>query len=146
MTDYRILITGSRNWDKYSIIEKAILGTIKDAGVDPYYVVIVEGGAMGADTLAKRVADDHGIRYEEHRADWSRLGKRAGHVRNFNMVKEGANVCLAFPLADSKGTWHCASIAHRVGMPVYVYDPTGFAYEYRGGPYDACDDEEALFE
>ncbi len=41
------------------------------------------------------------------RADWDRLGKAAGPVRNQAMVTSGGDLGVAFPHPDSRGTWDC---------------------------------------
>lgn len=62
---------------------------------------------------------------------WRRLGSRAGLVRNAEMVKAGADVCLAFlcPCTAAKctrpefhyshGASHCAELAERAGIPTF---------------------------
>ena len=43
---------------------------------------------------------------------------RPGHVRNHHMVSLGADLCLAFPLGESRGTRGCMAAAHKAGIPV----------------------------
>jgi hypothetical protein len=110
----RILVTGSRNWTN----DEAILAAFADyAGQD---VTLVSGACpTGADALAEEIAERFlGWEVERHPADWDRHGKAAGPIRNQEMVDLGADVCLAFPLGESRGTRHCMAAAKRAGIPV----------------------------
>lgn len=116
----RILITGSRSWSDKHVIAKAL----HDATyrVSPRDVVVVHGGARGADALAGAVAHEWEFDVEVHPADWDRHGKSAGPRRNDAMVSLGADICLAFPLGESRGTRHCMAAAEKAGIPVIVHE------------------------
>lgn len=118
----RILITGSRDWDDMEIVRAAILSNIDDhRRPDPFKpitVVLVHGAnPRGADYFADVIAADHLLDLERHPADWERYGKRAGYVRNAEMVKQGADVCLAFIKDQSRGATMCADLAEKAGIP-----------------------------
>lgn len=124
----RILVTGSRIWEDESAIAIAIIEVIEEAGVFPTIdgmenVTIVHGNCpTGADQLADDLAvdwqDRYGLKIERHPADWNQYGKRAGFVRNAEMVKLGANVCLAFIKNKSKGATMTADLAEKSGIRV----------------------------
>jgi hypothetical protein len=124
MSPLRILVTGSRNWtDRVTIgnaVQKAVLDLPWD-GISEH-VTVVHGGARGADTYADVVARIFGFHVEAHPADWERYGKRAGFVRNAEMVNLGADVCLAFPLGESRGTRRCMREAEKAGITVVVHE------------------------
>lgn len=135
----RILITGSRDWRDLDAIKDALRAEYRK---QPGPMEIVHGDAHGADRLAARAADE--LTDEEHYligirkypADWEaycspvcwqhrkkrRNGTeycpRQGHIRNERMVNLGADVCLAFPMARSKGTWGCMDLAEGAGIEV----------------------------
>lgn len=113
----RVLVTGSRNYDDKN--------TLFDALADQYEpgMIVVHGGARGADTIAcewvkKMQSLGYQVTTEVHQADWYEYGKAAGPIRNEVMVDAGADVCLAFPLGESRGTRHCMSAAEKAGIPV----------------------------
>lgn len=66
---------------------------------------------------------------------WTKYGRAAGPIRNKEMVRLGADLCLAFPDhpkgQGSRGTWGCIDLAHQAGIPIlivwqhrlWVYDP-----------------------
>ncbi len=118
MNNYRILITGSRNWDDILSIRNAILNESMKTRDN---VVVVHGGARGADYLAGRVADELKLDVEVYKADWNTYGKAAGFVRNDKMVKLGADVCLAFIKNNSAGATMCADLAEKAGIPVKTW-------------------------
>lgn len=115
----RILVTGSRDFRDTDLAKRALVWAANVAGVDnPADVTVVHGDARGADSVMAKVATSFGCMIEDHPARWDELGKRAGIVRNCEMVDLGADVCLAFPLPGSRGTWHCMREAEKAGIPV----------------------------
>jgi len=124
MASYRILVTGSRDW----INEAGMASSLKAAANNNVYgfpVVLVHGTARGADRMAAAIAHQWGWKVEAHPAQWENYGKRAGFVRNAEMVKLGADICVAFIRNNSKGATMCAEIAEKANIPtvrVYVND------------------------
>jgi hypothetical protein len=45
---------------------------------------------------------------------------KAGPRRNRMMAQRGADLCLAFPLGESRGTWNCVNECKKAGIPVKV--------------------------
>lgn len=112
----RILVTGSRVWTDRLAIRSALLEAT--AGTEPRNVTVVHGAARGADSLAADVARELGMRAEAHPADWARHGKAGGHIRNAEMVRCGAHLCLAWPLGESRGTRGAMKLAREAGILV----------------------------
>lgn len=116
----RILVTGSRDWVARTTIWNALNQELLQF---PDGIVIVHGGARGADDIADRWAwgmlqYQCRVQIEKYPADWELYGKRAGSIRNQQMVDLGADVCHAFPLEGSIGTRHCMARAMAAGIPV----------------------------
>lgn len=131
----RILITGSRDWpDQHAVnseINRFIAETcelLRDSFGDPVdydtsKIVIVHGDCpTGADRMASDWAIDNWVAQEPHPADWAAFGKRAGYLRNAEMVALGASVCLAFIKDNSRGATMTAGLAERVGIPVRRFE------------------------
>jgi hypothetical protein len=114
----RILVTGSRKFTDRRVILRALFDTVAEWG--DAVPTIVHGDAPGADQLAKKIARKHCWPTEPHPADWETHGRSAGPRRNIEMVKLGADICLAFLQNGEKnvGTRHCATLAEQAGIPV----------------------------
>ena len=119
MTPYRILITGSREWTDRETIRRNIsavaMGRFRDRPV-----VIVHGAARGADIIADSVAREFGLTPEPHPAEAHGSWPQCGPLRNQHMVNLGADICLAFPTRESRGTWDCIKRANAAGIRVVV--------------------------
>jgi hypothetical protein len=107
-------VVGSRGFNDYDFM----------CDILQWYEVksITSGGAPGADRLAARYAIEHQIPLKEFLAEWDKLGKRAGYVRNEKIV-DAVDEIVAFWDTKSKGTKHTIDIAEREGKPVAIYWP-----------------------
>jgi hypothetical protein len=117
----RILITGDRSWACHELAAAVIRRLVARYGPD---ITIVHGDAAGVDKSFATAAEDLGVAVEAHPADWSRLGKSAGPIRNREMVQAGADLCIAFHrfIMASKGTKNCATQDIEAGIPTYLID------------------------
>ena len=86
----RVLVCGGRDYDDY----ETVCLTLKQFDID----TIIEGGSKGADSLGNRYAVEENIDVVTFPADWKQFGKRAGFIRNSQMLKEGEpDMVIAFP-------------------------------------------------
>lgn len=124
MPSKRILITGSRDWTDADTIDQALFQAyllLKNPS-GPQDIVLVSGACpKGADRMAEYVWETQKLRIERHPADWDIHGKKAGPIRNAEMVDLGADLCLAFIRNNSKGASHAAKLAQRAGIPTRIY-------------------------
>lgn len=111
----RVLVCGSRSWSDYAAISDQL--SLVSSGVG---LVVVHGGAMGADTVAANYALRSGIPTEVFYADWDKYGKRAGILRNNEMLDTRPDLVLAFWDGKSRGTKHTIDEARRRGIPCEV--------------------------
>lgn len=126
---WRVIVTGSRSlgdptpvWD--ALIEEALVTDFLGLPM-----VVIEGQCPygGADLFAEQwatipAAKDRGIFHDPFPANWKALGKRAGPYRNQQMVDAGADMRLASPTVESRGTWDCVRRAEAAGIPVKVFE------------------------
>lgn len=83
----------------------------------PTDITIIAGGATGADKAAADFATVHFCQYEEYPADWNKYGKRAGYIRNQQMLDEGKpDVVIAFP--GGRGTAMMVDLSRKAGVRV----------------------------
>lgn len=120
----RILVTGSRDWADVETIRDYLLLYSGGKGT-----VLVHGGCpTGADKIAHDIASGWPWTIEVHHANWKKHGKAAGPLRNAEMVELGADVVLAFPMGESRGTRNCIELAREAALRVVVVearDPKG---------------------
>lgn len=115
----RVIVTGSRYWSDRDAVWKA-LATAAPSLEEPF--VIVHGACpTGADAIADDWGRQYGATVERFSADWATHGRRAGPIRNAEMVKAGADIVLAFPLPEGRGTQHTIRLAREAGIPVKVW-------------------------
>lgn len=111
----RVLVCGSRHFNDKDLMEDVL----KQWNIG----VLIEGEAKGADTLAREYAERSGISIEAYPADWETFGKRAGPIRNHQMLTDGKpELVVAFLAPDSRGTKHMIEIAQKAGVEVMVID------------------------
>jgi hypothetical protein len=106
----RLIVTGSRGLQDRDLVWDALAVARWELGP----LTVVHGAAPGADRLAVEWVRQHrhlDCTDEPHPAQWQRLGRAAGPVRNQDMVDAGAAVVLAFPLGRSVGTRDCMARA-----------------------------------
>lgn len=137
----RVLVTGSRDWtDEEAVYQNLFREHINGIGRGFGGMVVVHGACpTGADAIADRWAERCGpagnIRPERHPAQWrictiecrhpnrvrgdgTPYCPQAGPRRNQHMVDLGADVCISFPLPQSRGTHDCVKRALAAGIPV----------------------------
>ena len=117
MTDYRVIIAGSRSFNDYELLREQCLSILQEK-MRTHRVVIVSGHARGADSLGERFAKEFSLPFELHPAKWRLLGKAAGMVRNAEMAK-CSDALIAFWDGESRGTRHMINFARKRGLPQF---------------------------
>lgn len=113
MAGLRVLVCGGRLFHDAETLGAWLGGIHKDHGI----AVIIEGGATGADTLARLFGEFASIPVETFKADWEKHGKIAGPYRNQRMLDEGKpDLVVAFP--GGRGTADMVRRAKRAGVKV----------------------------
>lgn len=92
----RLAVVGSRGWPNPPLVVAAIMAV-------PQGTVILTGDASGVDELVRATAKRRGLALEVFPAIWAQHGKRAGAVRNLQLVRE-CDSLLAFWDGVSPGT------------------------------------------
>jgi hypothetical protein len=113
---FRVIVAGSRTFRNYDLLRSKLDILLRNKVPD---VLIVSGGAPGADALGERYAREREFPIDPHPANWPMLGKRAGFVRNLTMAN-CADALVAFWDGESPGTRSMIDIALRQGLEVRV--------------------------
>lgn len=114
MTDYRVIIAGSRSFNDYELLRELCLSILQEK-MRTHRVVIVSGHARGADSLGEIFAKEFSLPFELHPAKWRLLGKAASMVRNAEMAK-CSDALIAFWDGESSGTRHMINFARKRGL------------------------------
>ena len=109
----KLAIIGSRNFTNYKLLQE-ILEQYK-----PKITLVVSGAAKGADSLGEKWALENNIQTLIFPADWNQYGKRAGFIRNEDIIKN-CDYCVAFWDGESKGTKHSLSLCKKYNKPVKI--------------------------
>lgn len=135
MDELRILVCGGREYNNtkkvYEILD--FIKSIADISIDTpapdgsiikipqHKLIIIQGGAKGADKLASMWAKDRNVEQEEYPANWAAYGRAAGFIRNSLMLKSGKpDIVIAFP--GNTGTKMMISLAQKAGVPVEIIE------------------------
>lgn len=113
----RVLVCGGRDYNDKARLEFE-LNCITDPQTGGKFMYeIISGMARGADTLAADYAVVNGMVLHKFPADWDKYGKRAGYLRNKQMLEEGKpDLVVAFP--GGKGTAMMIKLAEEAGVKV----------------------------
>jgi hypothetical protein len=129
-TPYRILVTGGRSVSRRDV--DLVWAKLELVAAEPLAegrpVIVVEGRCPygGVDLVAQRWAEQTaGVTDEGHPAERDPSGKLLGPARNQRMVDAEADICVAFPMPGSRGTWDCLRRAADAGIPGRVYPIEG---------------------
>lgn len=123
----KVLVCGSRDWMDKAAVKEALdleLDTLKPGDI----LTVIEGGARGADFFAGEWAEEHfevGVEWKRFPADWNKYGKRAGYIRNQQMLDEGKpDLVVAFWDGQSRGTKMMIDLAKKAKVEVKVINGT----------------------
>lgn len=121
----RVIVCGGRNYyDK-----RHIRRFLDEFHAKTPITVLIQGGALGVDFLAKHWGNINSIRVEEYAMDIKANTNNAGHVRNLEMIIKGKpDLVIAFP--GGKGTRNMIRQARENNIPVVVTENEHCIYPY----------------
>lgn len=120
MSSYKVLVCGGRNyldWEQVYHVLDALHAKIGDR------LMIISGGAVGADTWAREWAVDRKVDHITLYAKWDRHGRAAGPIRNRRMAKKNPRLVYAFhsDISKSKGTKDMVKVAEKQKIEYKVF-------------------------
>lgn len=123
----KLIIAGSRGVTDYGTVRESVIasGFWKAYGKT---LEIVSGTARGVDRLGEEFANKNGLLIHRFPADWDKLGKAAGHIRNCEMGKF-ADCLLAVWDGKSKGTEQMINYMKSLQKEYFVFHTDGQPHE-----------------
>lgn len=118
MENFKVIIAGSRGFSNYKLLKDECDKFLRDKRKE-YNIIIISGGARGADMLGEKYSRDEGLSLEVFPANWNKFGKSAGFRRNEQMA-EVADALIAFWDGKSHGTKHMIEIMENKNLLVKI--------------------------
>lgn len=109
----RVLVCGGRDFADQALLFGALDMQAKTVGIQ----TILQGGADGADHLARLWCHSRQCRMENYPAKWKQYGRSAGPRRNQQMLEEG-KPDIVFAFAGGRGTADMMRRAKAAGVSV----------------------------
>lgn len=111
----KLAVAGSRDFGHEDRVKTEIKYIIENTQIN----TIVSGGARGIDTYGEEVANEKKMQKIIHLAEWDKLGRSAGFVRNKNIVQD-ADAILIYWDGKSVGTKHTVGLAKESKKPLFI--------------------------
>jgi hypothetical protein len=118
----KIIVAGGRDITDKNIVYKAI--EIGRKFFEEEITWIVSGCCRGVDRFGEWWAKINNIPIEYFPADWDRLGRAAGPIRNKNMARFSDGLIAVWD-GKSRGTGGMIKLAQEANIPVFIYYPDG---------------------
>ncbi len=139
---YKILVCGGRHFESYGLLKVVLGKLIEKFHIDISMSEIVSGHCQGADMLGEKYAEEYGISVKCFPADWEKYKRKAGPIRNKQMIDYISGfenkLVVAFTTADTVGTRNTIKLAQKNNIPMVeipytaMHDNRVFAMELNG--------------
>lgn len=111
----RIIVCGGRHFED----RRAVFRVLDHIHTYRSISVVIQGECpTGADRWAREWAVGYGLELIRCRADWQKHGRRAGPLRNRQMLEHKPDGVVAFP--GWRGTADMIAAAREAGISVYL--------------------------
>lgn len=117
---FTVMVTGSRHYRDADTMLQVLTNVQQEHTYTS--ICLLHGDAPGADSLAQNIAAHLGWEVQAFPAEWKQYGKKAGPLRNQQMVDAAPDVLLAFPSKGSIGTWDAVRRAKKAAIEVKIFD------------------------
>ena len=108
----KVAIFGSRGFPDHEMVRDYVYSLDETD-------TVVSGGARGVDQWVQIYAEERGLATRIFPADWGQHGKKAGMLRNHDIVAT-CDRLVAFWDGKSNGTRHSIELARKAGKPALV--------------------------
>ena len=131
----KILVCGGRDWDREEPIRAALSELLEYQAAQN--IMIIHGGARGADTLAGAIGKQMGMAVARVDANWDHYHKAAGAIRNKWMYLLEPDYVVAFTedYHKSRGTKNMVKLAQSGRAVVRIYTMSTPKFENQRGEF-----------
>lgn len=112
---FKVIVAGTKTFNNYELLKEKLDFYLRDK----YPVLIISGGAEGADKMGERYAQEHGHSIMIVNADWQQYGKAADPRRN-ELMAQKAEACIVFFDGQSRGTTNMIENARKYGLKLRI--------------------------
>ena len=123
----KILICGGRHFCDYALLESIADNVVKEQVFSE--IEIVSGHCVGADRMGEEYAKRRNYALKVFPAEWKKYGKRAGPIRNKQMIDYIAEfenkIVIAFTSPNTKGTKNTIALAKKANIRVIETEYNG---------------------
>jgi len=112
----KIAIVGSRRFVNYAMFSSKVDEILKDT--DKSNLIIVSGGALGVDSMAKDYAKYNKLGYLEFLPDYQKYEGKIAPLKRNELIANECDKMIAFQLNNSNGTNHVVALAKKLGKKV----------------------------
>lgn len=117
-----VIVAGSRSFSDRSLMYNKLDYYLQNQD----NVLIVHGGANGADKCAAMYVKERGIKTKVFLPDWDKHGKKAGILRNREMFEYASlfqnRGCVVFWDGKSKGTKNDIELSKKYNVPLRIVE------------------------
>lgn len=117
MDNFRIIITGSRNFKDYELLSAKMDILLKNKK-ETHKITVVSGGSKGADKLGEKYAQLRNYGIVRYKAMWTKYGSVAGYLQH-NIMACNSDAMVAF-WSGTKGTEHMIKIAKLYNLELRI--------------------------
>lgn len=111
----KVIIAGGREFNDYPLLRQKCDYYLQNSK----NITIICGKARGADTLGEYYAKERKLKIEYYPAKWHIHNKRAGFIRNQEML-DNCDAVICFWDGKSKGTAQMIDITKKAGKPLKI--------------------------
>lgn len=117
-----VIVAGSRSFSDRSLMYKKLDYYLQNQDK----ILIVHGGANGADKCTAMYAKERGIKTKVFLPNWDKYGKKAGILRNIEMFEYASQFqnrgCVVFWDGKSKGTKNDIELSEKYNIPLRIVE------------------------
>lgn len=113
----RVAVIGSRSFANYNLLKEKLdyfLSTFKDDEI-----IIISGGAKGADSLAEKYAREKGYKIKVYLPDYNKYPGKVAPLKRNETIMENSDVVVAFT-NGSRGTQNTLKHAEKRNLPIRI--------------------------